>query len=85
MTVTSITELTSEHANISDESASFDEDGFFTQSDWEFELDTMSDRSLAALQAHLDKAPSGVSPSTVGYLRKLLLETQGVTVTPFND
>lgn len=61
------------------------EQGFFSQGDWEFELDTLTDRSVEALRAHLAKAPDDACPLTVGSLRQYLIDAQGVTFTPFTS
>lgn len=58
---------------------------FFSQDDWSFELDTMQDRSVEALQAHLDKSPEDACPETVGALRKYLLDATSITFTNFDD
>lgn len=49
-------------------------DGAFVQSDWEFELETMTDRSRDALVAHLAKAPAG--NDTALYLKGLLMDNR---------
>lgn len=59
--------------------------GFFTQSDWEFELDNMADRSREKLEAHLAKAGADESPETVAFLRNYLIETSGAHFVPFED
>ncbi|MEJ6002669.1 hypothetical protein [Paucibacter soli] len=53
-------------------SGALDADGFFTQDDWEFELDTMAAPSVAALKDHLDKAP--VESETASFLRSYLMD-----------
>ncbi len=62
-----------------------DGEQFFSQDDWSYELDTMEDRSIAALQAHLDKRPDDACPETVGALRKYLLDATSLTFTKFAD
>ncbi len=57
------------------------QDGFFTQDNWEFELDTMQDRSRAALQAHLDK---GADHETAMFLKGYLMDSRP-HFTPFSD
>lgn len=59
--------------------------GFFNQTDWEFELDTMADRSRESLEAHLAKAGADESPETVAFLRKYLIENSGAHFVPFED
>jgi len=59
-----------------------DADGFFTQSDWEFELDMIPKNSREALQAHLDKAPQ--DHDTAMFLKGYLMDT-GTHFTAFND
>lgn len=56
---------------------------FFSQDDWEFELDTMQDRSIGSLEAHLARAPVG--NDTAGFLKGYLMDSRGVKFTPFND
>ncbi len=76
-------------AEIDSESRAFDAgdtgDQFFSQDDWSFQLDTMQDRSVEALQAHLDKMPENACPETVGALRKYLLDATSLTFTNFVD
>lgn len=57
----------------------------FQQDDWEFELDTLPTRSREALAAHLAKATDSANPETVAFLRSHLMESDGVTFTPFTD
>lgn len=58
-----------------------DADGFFTQEDWEFELDTLQDRSRAALTAHLAK---GAEHDTAMFLKGYLMDS-GSHFTRFED
>jgi len=58
-----------------------DADGYFTQDDWEFELDTMPDRSREALEAHLAKGPA--NHDTVVFLKGYLMNSRDITFTPF--
>ena len=57
------------------------QEGFFTQDNWEFELDTMQDRSRAALQAHLSK---GADHETAMFLKGYLMDSRA-HFTPFSD
>jgi hypothetical protein len=60
-----------------------DEDGFFAQDDWEFQLDTLPDHSREALEAHLAKAP--VDHETAVFLRGFLMSSRDISFTPFGD
>lgn len=60
-----------------------DADGFFTQSDWEFELETLQDTSRAALEAHLSKGP--VDHETAVFLKGFLMNSRDINFTPFID
>lgn len=60
-----------------------DAEGFFTQDDWEFELDTMQDKSRAALEAHLAKGPA--DHDTAVFLKGYLMNSRDVHFTPFED
>ncbi len=51
-----------------------DNEGFFTQDDWEFELDTMQDRSRTALESHLAKGP--VDHDTALFLKGYLMDSR---------
>jgi hypothetical protein len=57
------------------------QDGFFTQDDWEFELDTLQDRSREALEAHLRK---GADHDTAMFLKGYLMDSRA-HFTPFSD
>lgn len=59
-----------------------DDKGFFTQDDWEFELDTMQDRSRNALVAHLAKAP--VDHDTAMFLKGYMMDSRA-HFTGFDD
>lgn len=59
-----------------------DENGYFAQDDWEFELDTMQDRSRVALEAHLAKAP--VDHDTAMFLKGYMMDTRA-HFTAFDD
>lgn len=60
-----------------------DADGFFTQDDWEFELDVLQDQSRAALEAHLAKGP--VDHDTAVFLKGYLMNAREVKFVPFED
>jgi hypothetical protein len=60
-----------------------DADGFFTQDDWEFELDTMQDQSRSALAAHVAKGP--VDHETAVFLKGYLMNSRELKFTPFAD
>lgn len=51
-----------------------DDKGFFSQDDWEFELDTMQDRSRTALEQHLAKAP--VDHDTAMFLKGYMMDSR---------
>lgn len=59
-----------------------DQQGFFTQDDWEFELDTMHDRSRSALEAHLAKGPA--DHDTAMFLKGYLMDSRP-HFTAFNN
>lgn len=59
-----------------------DDAGFFTQDDWEHELDTLQDASKEALLAHLERSPAG--HQTAVFLKGYLMGG-GVHFTPFDD
>lgn len=58
-----------------------DAEGFFTQSDWEFELDSLQDTSRESLLAHLAKAPPDSDTAVV--LKGYLTQSRDITFTPF--
>jgi hypothetical protein len=49
-------------------------EGFFTQDDWEFQLDTMQVRSREALESHLSKGP--VDSDTAMFLKGYLMDSR---------
>lgn len=57
-------------------------EGFFTQDDWEFELDTLQDRSREALLEHAAKGPK--DNDTVMFLKGFLMDSH-THFTPFSD
>jgi hypothetical protein len=59
-----------------------DAQGYFTQDDWEFELDTLQDRSRGALVAHLEKGPK--DHDTAMFLKGFLMDSR-THFTPFED
>lgn len=61
------------------------DDAFFSQSDWDFQLDTMQDKSIEALQKHLESADDFADTDNVAFLRDYLVDARGATFTPFND
>lgn len=56
--------------------------GFFTQDDWEFELDTLQDRSRDALLEHLAKGPK--DHDTAMFLKGYLMDSR-THFTPFRE
>lgn len=58
-------------------------EGFFTQDDWEFELDTMQDRSRTAFEQHLAKGP--VDNDTASFLKGYLMDSPRSHFTRFED
>ena len=52
-------------------SGALNDDGFFAQDDWEFELDMMQRPSIETLQAHLKNAP--VEHETANFLKGYLM------------
>lgn len=79
-TTTNSSQISTFEAN-AQASGVLDADGFFAQDDWEFELDTLQDRSVSALIEHMASAP--VEHETVAFLKGFL--TGGRThFTAFN-
>lgn len=68
------------NAKVAD-SSMLDQDGFFAQDDWEFELDTLQDRSRSALQSHLEK---GGNHETALFLKGYLMGNRA-HFTPFSE
>jgi len=60
-----------------------DADGFFTQSDAEFELDTLQPGARKELEALL--ARPGFDPETVAFLRDSMVQSREVHFEPFQD
>lgn len=60
-----------------------DADGFFTQSDAEFELDFLQPVSRAQLEARL--AAPGVDPQTASFLREYMVQSTDVHFEPLQD
>jgi hypothetical protein len=49
------------------------EHGFFTQSDWEFQLDTIQETSREALEAHLSRCGEADEQETALFLKGFLM------------
>lgn len=59
-----------------------DEHGFFTQSDYEFGLETLPEAGAQALMAHLSKGP--VDHDSILFLKSFLMNKESVSFTPFD-
>lgn len=57
--------------------------GFFTQSDAEFELEALNPSARDALQKHLSEA--GSDEETVAFLRSFMVDSKEVHFEPFSD
>lgn len=60
-----------------------DAEGFFTQTDSEFELDTLNVNARAALEKHISEA--GSDQETVASLRAFMVDSREIHFEPFND
>lgn len=59
------------------------EEGFFVQSDAEFELDVLQAGTAERLKAHIDGM--SVDPETAAFLRDFLVQSKDVHFEPFSD